>query len=67
MTLIRSHPVVEISVLRGLASGRLIEVLPKNPPLPFLLLAFYPQNRQLSPRVRVFLDWIVDVFEKAEF
>ena len=50
-----------------LASGRLIEVLPDTPPMPIPLAAFYPQNRQLSPRVRAFLDWAVDVFEKADF
>lgn len=51
--------------LEDLASGRLVEVLQKAPPPPISLAAYYPQNRQLSPRVRVFLDWIVEVFEKA--
>jgi DNA-binding transcriptional LysR family regulator len=26
----------------------------------------YPQNRQLSSRVRAFADWLREVFEKAE-
>jgi len=26
----------------------------------------YPHHRQLSPRVRVFVDWVAEVF-KAEF
>ncbi|MGJ8530831.1 MAG: LysR substrate-binding domain-containing protein [Alphaproteobacteria bacterium] len=51
--------------LEDLESGRLVGVLPKAPPPPISLAAYYPQNRQLSPRVRVFLDWIVEVFEKA--
>jgi DNA-binding transcriptional LysR family regulator len=51
--------------LEDLEAGRLVEVLPKAPPPPISLAAYYPQNRQLSPRVRVFLDWIVEVFEKA--
>jgi DNA-binding transcriptional LysR family regulator len=40
-----------------LASGRLVRVLDRwtVPPVPVSLL--YPRNRQLSPRVRVFLDW----------
>ncbi|GGA82889.1 LysR family transcriptional regulator [Brucella endophytica] len=46
--------------------GILVEVLPDYPPPLLPLAAFYPQNRQLSPRVRVFLDWVVGVFEKAK-
>ncbi|WP_299082184.1 LysR family transcriptional regulator [uncultured Ruegeria sp.] len=51
--------------LTDLEAGRLVEVLPKAPPPPIALAAYYPQNRQLSPRVRVFLDWVVGIFEKA--
>lgn len=51
--------------LKDLEAGRLVEVLPKAPPSPIALAAYYPQNRQLSPRVRVFLDWVVGIFEKA--
>ncbi|MFW2588053.1 LysR family transcriptional regulator [Sagittula sp. SSi028] len=50
-----------------LASGRLVEVLPHAPPPPTLLAAYYPQNRQLSPRLRVFLDWLVTLFDDAAF
>jgi DNA-binding transcriptional LysR family regulator len=46
--------------------GTLVEVLPDFPPPLLPLAAFYPQNRQLSPRVRVFLDWAVGVFEDAK-
>lgn len=49
-----------------LARGSLVEVLPDHPPPPLPLAAFYPQNRQLSPRVRVFLDWVAEVFGAAE-
>ncbi|MCC2612669.1 LysR family transcriptional regulator [Neorhizobium sp. Rsf11] len=45
--------------------GALVEVLASFPPPPTLLSALYPQNRQLSPRVRVFIDWIVKVFAEA--
>lgn len=41
-----------------LAAGRLIEVLPDFPPPPTPLSAVYSQNRQMSLRLRVFLDWI---------
>ncbi|MBW5802167.1 LysR family transcriptional regulator [Halomonas elongata] len=42
--------------------GELVEVLPEwsKPSLP--LHAVYPQRRQLSPRVRVFLDWITSIY-----
>lgn len=45
-----------------LAAGLLVEVLPDHPPPPTPLSALYPQNRQLSPRVRVFLDWVAAIF-----
>lgn len=47
---------------RDIAKGRLVRVLPEYllPPGPVSVL--YPRNRQLSPRVRVFIDWIVQQF-----
>jgi len=42
-----------------LASGALVEVLAEFPPMPTPLSVLYPSNRQLSPRVRVFVDWLV--------
>ena len=48
-------------------AGALVEVLADFPPPPTPLSALYPQNRQLSPRVRVFLDWIAKIFAEAEF
>jgi DNA-binding transcriptional LysR family regulator len=47
-----------------LASGALVEVLAKFPPSPTLLSALYPHSRQLSPRVRVFVDWLVSILAK---
>ena len=44
-----------------LASGALVEVLPDIPPAPMPISVLYPNSRQLSPRVRVFVDWLVDV------
>ncbi len=41
-----------------LATGRLVELLPETRPTPSPVTALYPRDRQLSPRVRVFLDWI---------
>lgn len=45
-----------------LAHGTLIEVLPNNPPSPSPVSLLYPRNRQLSPRVRVFMDWLTRTF-----
>ncbi len=50
-----------------LARGRMVEILPDFAPEPMPLVALYPQNRQLSPRVRVFLDWAAGVFRDADF
>ena len=46
--------------LDDLASGALVEVLADFPPAPMPLSVLYPSNRQLSPRVRVFIDWLVE-------
>lgn len=43
-----------------LASGRLLEVLVDFPPTPTPVSVLYPSSRQLSPRVRVFIDWLVE-------
>ncbi|WP_209019813.1 LysR family transcriptional regulator [Pollutimonas harenae] len=45
-----------------LRSGRLVQVLPewRCPDLP--VCALYPFHRQLSPRVRVFIDWVRDLY-----
>lgn len=43
-----------------LATGRLVEVLADFPPTPTPVSVLYPSSRQLSPRVRVFIDWLVE-------
>ncbi|WP_083627814.1 LysR family transcriptional regulator [Salinicola sp. MH3R3-1] len=50
------------SLASHLASGALVEILPEwqKPTLP--LYAVYPQRRQLSPRVRVFLEWVTTLY-----
>ncbi len=48
-----------------LRTGRLVEVLTAFRPEPTPLSALYPQNRHTSPRLRVFLDWIVAIFADA--
>lgn len=46
-----------------IASGALIEVLTDwaPPPIPFHVA--FPPNRHLSAKLRVFIDWVVDVFK----
>jgi DNA-binding transcriptional LysR family regulator len=45
-----------------LARGTLVEVLPQCPPTPSPVYVLYPQSRQLSPRVRVFIEWLTAEF-----
>jgi DNA-binding transcriptional LysR family regulator len=49
-----------------LAAGTLVEVLADFPPTPSPVSLLYPHNRQLSPRVRVFVDWVARAFAEAE-
>ncbi|MEO5756262.1 MAG: LysR family transcriptional regulator [Mesorhizobium sp.] len=51
---------------QDLARGTLVEVLKDFPPAPTPLSALYPQNRQLAPRVRVFIDWVTAIFAGGE-
>jgi DNA-binding transcriptional LysR family regulator len=45
-----------------LAEGALVEVLEECSPTSSPVSLIYPQSRQLSPRVRVFLDWVIERF-----
>jgi len=49
-----------------LADGRLKVLLPGFAPPPMPVSVLYAQNRQLSSRVRVFTQWLRDVFEAAD-
>lgn len=44
-----------------LAAGTLVELLADFPPTPTALSILYPTRRQLSPRVRVFVDWLATI------
>src|SRR5882724_5460081 len=46
-----------------LKRGTLVAVLPDCPPSPTPVSLLYPRNRQLSPRVRVFIDWLMQAFD----
>lgn len=47
-------------VANELASGALVEVLAAYPPTPLPVYLLRPEGRQLSPRLRVFMDWILE-------
>jgi LysR family transcriptional regulator for bpeEF and oprC len=51
--------------LPHLRAGELVEVLPQWNPLPMPISAVYPHNRHLSPKVRVFVDWAAELFERC--
>ncbi|TKT79337.1 LysR family transcriptional regulator [Aquamicrobium sp. LC103] len=46
----------------ALASRELVELLPGFPPAPTPVSLLYPTSRQLSPRVRLFIDWVIRQF-----
>ncbi|AHF76669.1 LysR family transcriptional regulator [Sodalis praecaptivus] len=51
-------------VEEALRSGQLVAVLSEWPCPMFPLSALYPFHRQLSPRVRVFIDWLSVLYEE---
>lgn len=52
-------------VLPHLRSGALREILRDWRPPRIPISAVYPHNRQLSPKVRVFVDWVAELFERC--
>lgn len=57
--------IIQVPYYRAVAdlkAGRLVEILPQYPPESMPVSVLYPHNRQLSPRVRVFTDWLGQLF-----
>ncbi|MGA0603453.1 LysR family transcriptional regulator [Caulobacter sp. KR2-114] len=52
-------------VQQALAEGRLVQVLADWPVPTAPVSVIYPRSRQLSPRVRLFIDWTVQRFAGA--
>lgn len=46
----------------AIAAGDLVEVLTDTPPRPTPVSLLYPSGRQLSSRVRLFIDWAAEQF-----
>ncbi len=53
-------------VASQIAEGLLRVILPEFPPPPMPVSVLYPHNRHMSPRVRVFVDWLSERFAEAE-
>jgi DNA-binding transcriptional LysR family regulator len=51
-------------IAADLATGALIEILAQHRPSPTPVSLLYPHRRQLSVRVRVFIDWLAREFAK---
>lgn len=49
-------------VERQLQAGSLVEILPQYRLTPLPMAVLYPHHRHLSPRLRVFIDWLVELF-----
>lgn len=49
-----------------LEEGKLKVVMAATPPKPMPVSVLYPQNRQLSSRVRTFAQWLKEVFAEAK-
>ena len=46
----------------ALKDGSLVEILKKWRPAPYPFHVVYPQNRHVTHRLRVFIDWLVECF-----
>lgn len=53
-----------IAVREALRAGRLIEVLPGYRAEPLSLSLVYPQRRELSRRVNLFMQWLAGVIKE---
>jgi len=48
-----------------ISQGLVQKILAETPPPPMPVSVLYPQNRHMSPRVRVFVDWLSEIFADA--
>ncbi|RQR55744.1 LysR family transcriptional regulator [Burkholderia sp. Bp9140] len=54
------------SVHEAIAAGTLVPILEDWQPPANPIYVIYPPNRYLSAKVRVFIDWVVELFERDE-
>jgi DNA-binding transcriptional LysR family regulator len=53
-------------VQHQIAAGQLVPLLQNFPPPAMEVSVLYPQSRHLSSRVRVFVDWLTEMFRTAQ-
>ena len=53
-------------VQHQIAAGQLVPLLQDFPPPVMEVSVLYPQSRHLSSRVRVFIDWLTEMFRTAQ-
>ena len=53
------------SLRNALANGTLVEILSKWRPAPYPFHVVYAQNRHVTSRLRVFIDWLAEAFPAA--
>jgi len=56
--------VPQYGLAEDLAQGKLVQILANFPVGSMPVSLLYPRNRQLSPHVRVFIDWMVKEFAR---
>lgn len=56
-------PVFEVS--EHLAAGRLVPVLPDEPPVPIQMACLYTHRKRQDPKTRLFLDFMVEHIRRA--
>ncbi|VWB60458.1 transcriptional regulator [Burkholderia lata] len=54
------------AVREAIAAGKIVPILEDWQPPPNPVYVIYPPNRYLSAKVRVFIDWVVELFERDE-
>ncbi|MGK5077557.1 LysR substrate-binding domain-containing protein [Janthinobacterium sp. HLX7-2] len=52
-------------VARQLQEGELVELLPQYRPPDLTITALYPHHRHMTPRLRVFIDWLATLFQNG--
>nr|WP_196107943.1 MULTISPECIES: LysR family transcriptional regulator [unclassified Ochrobactrum] len=52
--------------MKHIGDEKLVQILTAYPPTPSPVSVIYPRDRQLSPRVRVFIDWLVTIFARQD-
>lgn len=52
----------DFMIAKDLAENRLVQLLPNYEPVDQPIYAFYPQRRHTPQKVRVFIDYLTEIF-----